>query len=53
MAVHCPLDERTGGTGQKIASTIRAFLHFRVQGADIQFMQTIERIGCCQDTDQV
>src|SRR5260370_12424384 len=48
----CPLNEGTGSTRQKIADDIRALLDLRVQGANREFVEAIERICCCHDTHQ-
>src|SRR6266404_6621871 len=48
----CPLNEGTGSTRQKIADDIGALLDLRVQGANREFVEAIERICCCQDTHQ-
>src|ERR1700730_9858522 len=46
----CPLDEGTGSTRQKIADDIRALLDLRVEGANGELVEAIERIRCCHDT---
>src|SRR5579863_5198975 len=49
----CPLDERTGGTRQKIAHDIRALLDLRVQGANGELVEAIERLCRCHDTHPI